>query len=64
MYNGLNQKGKLTLIQINGVQNSSMFEHNKTLGISYAQHMLLKLGPPLYYKKLHSLTVKKNYHLI
>jgi len=35
-YNKLNQKGTSSLIQINGVQNGSMFEHNKPLGISYA----------------------------
>jgi len=42
-----------------------MSEHNKTLGISYALHMLLKSRAPfsqsstLYYEKLHFLTVKK-----
>jgi len=31
IYNRLNKKGKLSLMQIiNGVQNTSMFEHNKT----------------------------------
>ena len=35
----------MSLIQINGVHNRSMFEHNKTLGISYAQHVFLKQGP-------------------
>jgi len=33
------------MIQINGVQNRSMFEHNKTVGVSYALHMFLKQGP-------------------
>jgi len=37
--------GKLSLIQINGVQNRSMLEDNKTLGVSYAIHTLLKQGP-------------------
>jgi len=35
----------LSLIQIDGAQNRSIFEHNKTLGISYALRMLLKQGP-------------------
>jgi len=41
-------KGKLSLIQTNGIRNRSMFEHNKTLGISYALHMsyALKAGAP------------------
>jgi len=42
-----------------------MFEHNKTLGISYALHVLFKArthfsqSSTLYYEKFHSLTVKK-----
>jgi len=40
-----NHKGKVSLIQMNGVQNKSIFEHNKTLGISYASHMLSPEGP-------------------
>jgi len=35
VFKRLNQKDKLSLIQINGVQNRSMFEHNKTFGVSY-----------------------------
>jgi len=45
IWNRLNQTGKLSLTQINGVRNRSMFEHSKTLGISYALFMLLKQGP-------------------
>jgi len=37
--------GKLSLIQVNGALNRSMFGHNKTLVISYALHTLLKQGP-------------------
>jgi len=44
IYSGLYPKVKLSLIQINGVQKRSMFEHNQTFGISYALLMLLKLG--------------------
>jgi len=54
----------LNLIQINGAQNRSIYEHNNPLGISYALHMLLKQGPlsqssTIYCENLHSLTVKK-----
>jgi len=35
----------MSLIEITGVQNQCMYEHNKTLGIAYALHMLLKQGP-------------------
>jgi len=36
IYYRINQKGKLSLIQINGVLNRPMLEHNKTLVILYA----------------------------
>jgi len=39
-------------MRINGVQNRSKFEPNKTLGISYALHMLLKQGP-VFHSRLH-----------
>jgi len=41
-YNRLDQKGKLSLIQIIGVQSRYVSKHNKVLGISYELHMLFK----------------------
>jgi len=51
IYNRLNQKGKLSLIQINGVQNRSTYEHNKSLGISHPYALYTRmLSRPHYVK--------------
>jgi len=43
--NRFDKKGKLSYMQINGIQYRSIFEHNTTLGISNALHIFLKQGP-------------------
>ena len=43
----------MTLKQINGVQNRCLFEHNKTLGTSYALYMLSKKGP--FFTAIHTI---------
>ena len=69
MYNRLIQKRKLSLLQVNGAQNRFMFEHNQTLGISYALNMLLKQGSlfnsrPHYIMRSFIFWQWKNYHLV